>query len=204
MRPKLVYYVACTVDAFIARENGSLDWALSQGDHFRDLIVNFPETFPAHLRSKLGIPADARRFDTVLMGRRTYEVGLREGITSPYTPLRQFVVTRSLRESPDPAITLHPGPPLDLVRGLKAQSGKDIWLCGGSDLAGAVFSEIDELILKINPVLIGAGIPLFRGVSGTFPAVLIEHHIYPNGFVFARYERDSAVAFPNLASVFSA
>jgi len=189
MRRKLVYYVACTVDAFIAREDGSFDWALREGEHFRDLIARFPETFPSHLRTMLGIPTNARRFDTVLMGRRTYEVGLREGITSPYHPLRQFVVSRTLPESPDPGVALHTVSPLDLVRSLKAERGKDIWLCGGSELAGALLTEIDELILKINPVWIGAGIPLFRGVSGAFPAALIEHQVYPNGFVFARYER---------------
>jgi dihydrofolate reductase len=82
MARKLVYYVACTVDGFIAREDGSFDWALHQGEHFAELIERFPETFPAHLRQALGVPQNARRFDTVLMGRKTYEVGLHEGITS--------------------------------------------------------------------------------------------------------------------------
>jgi hypothetical protein len=58
-----VYYVACTVDGFIAREDGSFDWALSKGDHFADLIERFPETFPAHLRLALKVPQNARRFD---------------------------------------------------------------------------------------------------------------------------------------------
>ena len=90
MARQLVYYVACTVDGFIAREDGSFDWALSEGEHFTDLIENFPETFPVHLRKALGVSQDARRFDTVLMGRKTYEVGLNAGITSPYEAFRCF------------------------------------------------------------------------------------------------------------------
>ena len=187
MSRKLVYYVACTVDGFIARDDGSFDWALAQGDHFADLVESFPETFPAHWRQAFGVPAHARRFDTVLMGRKTYEVGLNEGITSPYAPLRQFVVSRSLPEPPDSAVQVFRASPLELVRQLKAEEGKDIWLCGGGSLAAGVVTEIDELILKINPVLIGSGVPLFAGAVGTERVTLVEHRSYPNGFVLARY-----------------
>ena len=187
MPRKLVYYVACTVDGFIARADGTFDGFLFQGEHFRDLIERFPETFPAHLRAALGVSENARRFDTVLMGRNTYEVGLREGITNPYAPLRQYVVSRTMTESPDSAVELHRGLPMDLVRRLKAEDGRDIWLCGGAKLSAAVFTEIDELILKINPILIGTGIPLFNGRVGTLPITLVEHKVYANGFVLARY-----------------
>jgi len=61
MARRLVYYVACTVDGFIAREDGSFDWALSEGEHFADLIEKFPETFPAHLRQVLGVSQNAAR-----------------------------------------------------------------------------------------------------------------------------------------------
>lgn len=184
---RLVYYVACTADGFIAREDGSFDWFLFEGEHFADLIRKFPETFPAHLRRALGVTQAAQRFDTVLMGRKTYEVGLREGITSPYSPLRQFVVSTTMAESPDPSVELHNGKPLDLVHGLKSEQGKDIWLCGGSKLAAAVLPEIDELILKINPVVIGSGIPLFAGLAGTRKATLVNHNVYSNGFILAHY-----------------
>lgn len=187
MPRKLVYYVACTIDGFIAREDGSFDGFLFQGEHFPDLIKRFPETFPAHLRPAYQVPEKAHRFDTVLMGRKTYEVGLRAGVTNPYKPLRQFVVSGSMNESPDPEVELCRDSPLDLARRLKRESGKDIWLCGGAKLAGAVFTEIDELILKINPILIGAGIPLFSGAAGTLAATLVEHQTYANGFVLARY-----------------
>lgn len=187
MPRKLVYYVASTVDGFIARKDGSFDFFLFQGEHFADLIDRFPETFPAHLHPMLGVSKDAQRFDTVLMGRNTYEIGVREGITNPYAPLRQYVVSRTMQGNPDPAVQLHQGEPLELVRRLKEEDGKDIWLCGGSKLAASLFTEIDEVILKINPLLIGEGMPLFDGSIGVRAATLIEHKVYPNGFVLARY-----------------
>ena len=55
-------------------------------------------------------------------------------------------------------------------------------------LAASVFTEIDQLILKINPVVIDAGIPLFDGVAGTRSIALTEHIVYPNGFVLAHYD----------------
>jgi len=192
MSRKLVYYVACTIDGFIARQDGSFDWALPQGEHFTDLFERFPETFPSHLRQVLGVPPTVRRFDTVLMGRKTYEVGVSEGITSPYEPLRQFVMSRSMRDVADSAVHVHRGDALELVQQLKASPGKDIWLCGGGTLAAGLFTEIDELILKINPVVIGTGIPLFDGVAGTRAATLTEHKVYANGFALASYDLNTA------------
>ncbi|MFD5744776.1 dihydrofolate reductase family protein [Streptomyces massasporeus] len=53
------------------------------------------------------------------------------------------------------------GDPLEFVRMLKRQDGLGIWLCGGGKVAAALREEIDELIVKINPVVIGSGVPLF-------------------------------------------
>ena len=79
----LVYYIATSLDGFIAREDGSLGdfpWDPDFGAH---ILATFPETFPAHLRPGEVHRSGNKRFDAVLMGRKTYEVGLREGITSP-------------------------------------------------------------------------------------------------------------------------
>jgi dihydrofolate reductase len=126
------------------------------------------------------------------MGRNTYELGVRQGITSPYAPLRQYVVSRSMRESPDATVELRRGDPLGLVRSLKAENGMDIWLCGGAKLAAAVVGEIDELILKINPVIFGTGISLFDGLEAAIPAIPIELQTYANGFSLARYAMRSS------------
>jgi dihydrofolate reductase len=192
---KLKYYIACTTDRFIAREDDSYDFFLMEGEHVVDLLTTFPETIPAHVREQLGITAENRCFDTVLMGRRTYEIGLKEGISNPYPQMKQYVVSKTLKDSPDEAIgfavaarvELVSSDPLAFVRALKQQSGQDIWLCGGGNLATLLFSEINELILKVHPILLGSGVPLFSGVVPQTLLELTESKIYNNGFMLLHY-----------------
>ena len=75
-------------------------------------------------------------FDTVIMGRKTYEVGLLHGVTNPYPNLRTIVFSKTMEASPDPAVTLDRGDPVERVRALVAIPGKPVWLCGGADIAG--------------------------------------------------------------------
>ncbi|MFB8788308.1 MAG: dihydrofolate reductase family protein [Potamolinea sp.] len=184
---ELKYYVACTVDRFIAHKDGSFDFFLTEGEHFTDLFENFPETIPAHFRDKLGIDSENKLFDVVLMGRRTYEVGLKEGITNPYPQMKQYLFSRTLKESPDRNVELVSKDAITLVRELKKQTGKNIWLCGGGDLATTLFPEIDEMILKVNPILLGSGIPLFSGVIKQTSLELTNSKIYNNGFMLLHY-----------------
>jgi dihydrofolate reductase len=185
---KVKYYVACTVDGFIARENGSFDFFPMEGEHFADLFDSFPETIPANLQEALGIPAENKQFDAVLMGRKTYEVGLNVGVTNPYPSLKQYVFSRTMKASPDENIQLVSDNPVALVQELKKETGKDIWLCGGGALAATLFSEIDEMIVKLNPVVIGAGIPLFSGAIEPINLELADRKIYNNGFLLLHYQ----------------
>lgn len=184
---QLKYFVACTVDQFIAREDGSFDFFLFEGEHMADLFTSFPETIPAHLRDQLGITAENKCFDAVLMGRRTYEVGLKEGITNPYPQMKQYLFSQNIKESPDQNVELVSTNPREFVRELKQKSGKDIWLCGGGNLATALFEEIDEMILKVHPILLGSGIPLFSDVIPETSLELADSKIYNNGFMLLNY-----------------
>jgi dihydrofolate reductase len=184
---KLKYYVACTVDRFIARQDDSYDFFLMEGEQVADLLAAFPETIPAHVREKLGIVAKNQCFDAVLMGRRTYEVGLQEGISNPYPQMKQYVVSQTLKKTADQAVELISSDLVAFVRALKTQPGQDIWLCGGGSLATALFSEINEMILKVHPILLGSGIPLFAGVVQQTSLDLIGSKIYPNGFMLLHY-----------------
>ena len=185
--PALVYFIACTLDGFIAERDGSTDFFPFQGPHVADLLAEFPEMVPGHLRGPLAVDAENQRFDTVLMGRSTYEVGQKAGVTNPYPHLRQIVVSTSMTAAPDPAVELVGPEVVGRVRALRHHSGKDIWLCGGAQLAASLVDEIDEMILKVNPIVLGAGRPLFAAPVGPRPAILTEHTVYPNGFVLARY-----------------
>jgi dihydrofolate reductase len=186
---ELKYYVACSVDGFIAHTDGSFDGFLQEGEHFTGLIENFPETFPAHFRDAMGIHTQNKHFDVLLMGRKTYEVGSKVGITNPYPQMKQYLFSRSIKESPDVNVELVSSNAIAFVKSLKNETGKDIWLCGGADLAATLFDEnlIDELILKVNPFLMGSGIPLFAGVIKQTSLELTNSQIYGNGVLVLHY-----------------
>ncbi len=184
---KLIYFIAVTADGYIAADDGSFDFFPMSGEHLPYIFREYPETIPGHLRSELGVRGENRNFDTVLMGRHTYEVGLSIGVVSPYPHLRQILVSSTLCASPHPAVELVSQNPAERVRSLKQEEGLDIWLCGGAVLAGALREEIDEIILKINPVVLGAGKPLFRGAAGPKKLQLKDYRKFSGGVVIHRY-----------------
>lgn len=185
---RLVYHVSATQDGFIAGPGGEFDFFVMNDDLAETLNVRFPETIPTDLRGALGITEDNKVFDTVLMGRKTYEVGLPHGIVSPYRQLRQYVFSTTLDGLPGPDIELVGGDPVEKVRELKAEDGMDIWLCGGGTLAGALYHEIDALILKRHPILIGAGLPLVVGDFSPRVFDLTEQFVVEGGVVISTYE----------------
>ncbi len=186
---KLKYFVACTVDGFIAAEDGSIDAFVQDGDYLAELFESFPETCPGHLRQPLGVHGENKHFDTVLMGRNTYELGLKIGLSSPYPTLEQYVFSTTMGESPDEDVTLVPENAVGLVGELKSEPGKDVWLVGGASLAGSLFSEglLDELLLKVNPVVLGSGIPLFSGTVDRTRLELTDSETYRGGVALLRY-----------------
>jgi dihydrofolate reductase len=184
---ELKYYVACTVDGFISREDGSFDFFPTEGDYIQALVESFPETIPAHLREVLGVRSANKWFDAVLMGRNTYEVGLKIGVSNPYPQMKQYLFSRTMNQSPDPSVELVSEDAISAVRQLKEEAGKDIWLCGGGQLAAALFPEIDELILKVNPVVLGSGIPLFSGSVRQTDLTLADCTRYNSGVMIVRY-----------------
>ncbi len=114
---------------------------------------------------------------------------LRVGVTSPYPTLDQYVFSRTMKESPDEQVEIVAENAVDVVAALKEETGKAIWLCGGANFAATLFSAdlIDELIVKLNPVLFGSGIPLFgRGIEQT-SLDLTDSTIYSTGHVLLHY-----------------
>ncbi|MBF6128964.1 dihydrofolate reductase family protein [Nocardia brasiliensis] len=165
---KLVYYVAVSLDGYIAGPAGEYDFYPQSDEMGRWLNAEYPEFVPTGLRAQVGMALDQpnTRCDTVLMGRRSYEPGLAMGMTSPYAHLKQYVVSSTLGRIDDPAVELVESDPLALVQRLKKEEGGDIWLCGGGNLAAQLLSELDELIIKSYPVIAGSGISAFAGEFG--------------------------------------
>ena len=133
--------------------------------------------------------AGPRTQDVVQLAGRTYEVGLAEGVTSPYPTLKQYVFSRTIETRPDPHVELVADGAVDVVRALKQQPGRAIWLCGGSELATTLFSAglVDRLIVKLNPVLFGAGIPLLGKDIGQTTLALTDTRRYASGHVLLYY-----------------
>lgn len=185
---KLIYLIAVTADGFIADEDGNYDAFPISPELLGAVFGEYPETCPAHLRAALSITAPARHFDTVLMGADTHQPALDIGLTSAYPHLRQFVFTHRTGQPADKTVTYTSERPATLVDRLKHQHGRDIWLCGGGNLAGQLVDQIDEFHLKVNPVLLGRGIPLL-GRAARVDLELFERRDLPHGIVLHRYRK---------------
>lgn len=172
---RVQYLVASTLDGYIAHPDGSFDGFAWDDEVVADFL------------------ASIERFSTVVMGRKTYEVGLREGKTSPYPHLRQIVFSRSLLTSPDSAVEVTSEAPADVVRSLRGQDSAPVWVCGGATVATQLFAAglIDDVIVKLNPVLFGAGIPLVEAGLTQTRLTLKETRSYTaSGVVLLTYEVD--------------
>ncbi|MBL1109849.1 dihydrofolate reductase [Streptomyces sp. 5-8] len=189
---KLTYFIGITIDGFIAAPDGDFDFLMAHvtEDYVPHLVAEYADTLPTPGRAALGVTdAPNTRFDTVVMGRATYDPGLAVGVTSPYAHLRQIVLSRSLTTSPDPAVEVTAEDPVALVRRLKQEDGLGIWLCGGADLAGQLLPEIDELIVKQYPVVAGSGIPLFRAGFSPRTFRLTDSQAFEGGNLVLTYAK---------------
>lgn len=190
---ELVYYVAVSLDGRIAGPDGQFSAFPVEGDHIEMIVRDYRDTLPGAWLESAGLTADRSRFDTVLMGWSTYAAGLAHGVDDPYPHLRQYVLSRRSRDLPD-GITLVSADALGTVRRLKAEpDGSGIWLCGGGLLASQLLPEIDRLVLKVNPVVLGDGPAVFHG-GGYDPRdfALVASTPYRSGVVVNEYVRRSA------------
>ncbi|GGS91748.1 hypothetical protein GCM10010254_09590 [Streptomyces chromofuscus] len=117
-------------------------------------------------------------------------MALKEGVTSPYAHMRQYVASRSLTRSPDPEVEIIAEGLVGRVRALKAEDGAlGIYLCGGSRLAGELIDEIDELVVKTYPVVLGSGMPMFGSGYAVGAFALESVRTFGNGAVVTTYGR---------------
>ncbi len=192
---KLTYFVAVSIDGFIGDPSGDANSFMPFVDEefLGYLRAEYPETVSAPARKMLGFGDDVpnRRFDTVIQGKGSYQLGLDQGEPSPYSHLREYVASRSLQTSPAANVEIVADDLLGKVRELKAEDGElGIWLCGGAEIAGQLIDEVDELVLKTYPVLLGSGMPMFAGVESAIGEFeLSSSRVFGNGVVVRTYTR---------------
>ncbi|MEV8285031.1 dihydrofolate reductase family protein [Streptomyces niveus] len=188
---KLSYFIAVSIDGYIGDPTGEGGFFTRFVDEefLAFLKEEYPETLPTPGRQPLGIDhLENKRFDTIIQGRRTYEVALDIGVTSPYAHMRQLVASRSLT-SPDPAVEIVSGDIAALVRELKQEEGLGIYLCGGANLAAELFDEVDELVVKTYPLILGSGMPMFGTKYAQTEFALESNRTFGNGAVVRTYSR---------------
>lgn len=164
----LRYGVATSLDGFIAGPNGEYDWIA------RDSGIDFVAIY--------------RQFDTVLMGRRTYEIMLEKGMSPAGMGMKAFVVSTTLAASQYPDVTILSSAIPEAVAALKAEPGKDIWLMGGGVLFRAMLDAglVDTVDLSVFPVLLGSGVPLLPQ-GRRWPLRLKESKSLPSGILVLSY-----------------
>ncbi|MEV8310526.1 dihydrofolate reductase family protein [Streptomyces flavidovirens] len=188
---KLTYYVGMSIDGFIAAPDGAFDFYPVSESFLKDFLIGeYPDCLPTHVRQHLGVDdLENKHFDTMLQGRATYDAALELGITSPYKHLRQYVVSRSVDKSIDPDVEVISGDVAAKVRQLKQEDGHGIYLAGGANLAAQLLEEIDELVVKVYPIVTGSGIPVFSAEFRVFEFTLASTRTFDSGTVVLMYSK---------------
>jgi dihydrofolate reductase len=166
---KIILYIATSLDGFIAREDGNIDWLTG---------------FSSPEGEDYGYKDFLAGIDTTLLGYNTYQQTLTFEGGFPYPEHRNYVFSRSNHEETS-FVRFVKKDISAFISELKAEAGKNIWLIGGGALNGYFMKNglIDSIILSIIPVILGSGIKLFGEYEGTVPLTDISTRQYPNGVV---------------------
>jgi len=167
---KLILFIATSLDGYIAGPDGEIDWLFSDQDY--------------------GYSAFYSTIDTVVMGRKTYDVSL-SFAEYPYPGKQAFVFSRTRAGERDDHATFVSGDIPGFVRTLKSQPGRRIWLIGGGAIIRPLLQDdlIDEFRIFVHPIVLGAGIPLFPLPLSMKTLHFRECHAFDTGLVRLTYER---------------
>lgn len=168
---KIIAYVATSADGYIAQPDGGVAW------------LNRPRP-----PGDYGMGAFYRSVDTVVMGRKTYDLAHAFGQES-YPGKKNYVFSRTRRRSAVPNVEFVRGKVGAFAQRLRDAVGKNVWLVGGAELIGAFADEgqIDEFIIHVIPTLIGDGIPLLHPRQRSIPLAPRSARSYPDGVVRLHY-----------------
>jgi dihydrofolate reductase len=167
---RIRYQVASSLDGYIAGPRGEADWIIMDPD------INFRALFA--------------QFDTVLIGRRTFEGMARGKKKAGAMPgMKTLVFSRTLRQSDYPKVTIVAENAEETLTALRAEAGKDIWLFGGGLLFRSLLDArlVDTVEVAVIPVLLGGGVPLLPPPARAAKLDLTGHKVYRTGIVSLEY-----------------
>ena len=166
---RICFHAAISLDGYIAGPNGEFDW-----------IVQDPE---------IDFVAIFSRFDTLLAGRRTFELMVKLGNTV-MPGMKTIVFSKTLRQQDHPEVTIFPGAVNETVASLRTKPGKDILLFGGAALFKSFLDAnlVDQIEVGVIPVLLGAGIPLLPPPANQAKLKLTAHKVYKSGIIMLTYD----------------
>ena len=173
MRP-IIYYVAISLDGLIAGEDEDIS-GFVQGDGVNQYLQ------------------DLQSFDTTIMGRKTYEFGYKFGLEPgqpAYPHMEHYIFSNTLKlEELHPKVKICPLN-LQTIKDLKASKGSPIYLCGGGQFAEWLLENelIDTLKIKLNPLILGAGIRLFGESKKQYQLILEERQSFEEGLQILTYK----------------
>lgn len=172
---KIVYYIASSIDGFIAGKNNDISMFIQQSTGLEQYIN------------------DLKDFDTVIMGKNTYEFGYKFGLKPgdlAYPHMEHYVFSNDLTIT-EKNNKLHIEK-IDIAKidTLKSMNGSDIYLCGGATFAGWLFDneKIDILKIKLNPIILGEGLRLFGSSTKNCNLELLSMKSYSNSLSIVEYK----------------
>ncbi|HOW31697.1 MAG TPA: dihydrofolate reductase family protein [Bacteroidales bacterium] len=173
--PKIKLFIATTLDGFIAREDGSLDWLTGM---------------PNPGQTDHGYNEFIQSIDTIVMGRKTYQEVLGFGVPWPYADCMTYVATTNSRfETSTPSTGIIRAINSETIQQLRLGSSKNIWLVGGGEIITAFLNEhaIDEMIISVVPIILGKGIRLFAHQPAETHFELVSSTAFDTGVVNLEY-----------------
>lgn len=173
---KINYYVASSIDGYISGINDDISGFVGSGNGVEKYLK------------------DLKEFETVIMGRKTYEFGYKYGLTPgkpAYPHMNHYIFSETLSfEKPDENVKIINNINTEEIVEIKNNSKTDIYLCGGGIFAGWLLDNemIDVLKIKVNPLILGQGVKIFGNSTKTFKLNLIHREEYEEGLLINTYE----------------
>lgn len=173
---RLLYYIATSLDGCIAHPGGTWEGFLGEGPHADEYL------------------AWMHSCSAVVMGRATYEVAPRMGVVDPYPYLETYVFSRTLPPVDHPNVHVVRDDPTAFLAAMKRRpaangSTAPIYFAGGGAFAASILATglIDEILVKLNPFLMGSGIRLTEALPTIVPLTLSAAKDYGNGVLLLTY-----------------